>query len=102
MAILTQYSKIVLWGLPPYAIYVIKKLDILTNKNIFLVDISESAQCVTIMEKKIFAPSIIDKHGIEAVIVLPSDYHTSIKATVEIEYPKVKKVFNIANLIDSI
>ncbi|HHT9158327.1 MAG TPA: B12-binding domain-containing radical SAM protein [Candidatus Brocadiaceae bacterium] len=100
--ILCQYQKIVFWGMAAYAVEVIKKFDILLDDNIYLVDISKSMQMANIMGKKILQPNIINEQGITAVIVLPSDYYTNIKASVAAEYSGVEKVFNMANLIGSI
>ncbi|MCX5813461.1 MAG: radical SAM protein [Proteobacteria bacterium] len=99
-AILAQYSKVALWGMAAYAVNVIKKFTVLANENIYLIDISESAQHATILGKKIFSPAVINAQGIQAVVALPSDYYTNIKATVAVEHPGVKRVFNMANLID--
>jgi len=101
VTILALYSKVALWGMAAYAVDVIKKLDILANENVYLIDISESTQHATIMGKEIFAPSVINAHDIKAVVVLPSDFYTNIKATVAVEYPCIKRVFNMANLIDN-
>ena len=100
--ILCQYQKIAFWGIAAYAVEVIKKLDVLLDDNIYLVDISKSTQRANISGKNIFTPNIINEQGITAVIVLPSDYYTNIKASVAAEYSGVKKVFNMANLIGSI
>jgi len=97
--ILARYSKVALWGMAAYAVDVIKTFGILDDENIYLIDISESAQQTTIRGKKIFPPSIINTDGIQAVVALPSDYYTNIKATVAVEHPQVRKVFNMANLI---
>lgn len=97
--ILTQYGSIALWGMAAYAVDVIKTLHILHNEHIYLVDISESARHTTIAGKIISPPAIINERGIQAIVALPSDYYTNIKATVAVEHPRVRKVFNMANLI---
>lgn len=97
--LLKSHDKIGLWGMAAYAVDAISKMKILSKNNIYLIDISETAQNTLICGKPVHSPDIISAEMIDAIIVLPADYYTNIKSTTKSKYPSVRNIFNISNLI---
>jgi anaerobic magnesium-protoporphyrin IX monomethyl ester cyclase len=97
--LLISYGKIGIWGMGEHVITILKNSDILENKMIFPIDISLSKQGNSLFERKVFSPDIINNEDIECVIVAVAMHIGSIGSQIKVQFPNVKKIVDISNMI---
>lgn len=98
--LLEKYKKISLWGMTFPVMDLIKESKVLPNKNVFLVDISESKSKTNICKKTISTPEIIRKENIKVVIVGVPPHFAQIFSQAKENYTKVEKIIDICSLTE--
>lgn len=99
--LLERYNQLAIWGINYHTADLFKKSNILNNTNIYPVDISEVKKKMDLYGKKVNSPEIINTKNIEIVIVPIPAYINEITGKIKTNYPNVKKVIDICELIDS-
>lgn len=96
--LLKEHKKIVFWGINSYFYSLSEKLDI-SSENIFYVDKSDVRIGVKVAGKKILSPQTIKDQNIPCIIISVPQYFTSIRKAIQDEYPEVKKIISISDLL---
>lgn len=100
--LLKTYKKVAIWGMGEHIITILRNSDILDNTNIYPVDISVSKQGNSLFGKEVYPPEIIKKENIDCIIVAVAMHFGSIKSQINVQYPNVKQILDISNLIQSL
>ena len=74
-------------------------LPAVQSANAYLIDNSRIKQGGVIEGKEIHAPAILDALSIDTVVIPVVSYVTTIEKQIRAEYPHVKEVINILDLI---
>ncbi len=98
--VLGYKKNIALWGMNLNANDLINKVALLQHEHVHLVDISQVAQKTRIANKKVHSPAIIGEKQIEMVIVCIPHHFAGICNRIAKEYPEIKAVINIIDLLD--
>jgi radical SAM superfamily enzyme YgiQ (UPF0313 family) len=97
--LLKKHGKIAVWGMTAHAVDVFKHSSLLSDSNIFPIDICNSKQTDDFYGTRVNSPDIISKEDIKTVVVT-APYHISyIEAQIETGYKNVKNIINISSLI---
>lgn len=99
--LLERFGKVAVWGMSDHIVTVFRHSQIMQNKKIFPVDISDTKQGHSLFGNEVFSPEIIDKEQIETVIVAAAMHIGIIESQIRVQFPHVKTVIDISNLIGS-
>jgi len=97
--ILKKYCSVGVWGINSHATDLVENSNILSDKKVFLIDISETAQKMLISGKKVNSPNIIKDKDLKAVVVFLPHHFVGIEERIRKEYSGGVKVVNIIELI---
>ncbi|MBF0299047.1 MAG: cobalamin-dependent protein [Oligoflexia bacterium] len=101
LELLKEHGKIATWGVNYHTVDLYKNSQILKHNNIFPIDISETKRKMDLYGKEINSPEIINKEGIEVVIVSIPEYYRQIDQQIKSNFKNVKKVIDICGLVNS-
>jgi len=93
------YGKIAFWGINSYFYSLSEKLNINSHDQIFYVDKSDVRCGLEVSDHIVQPPEIINEEKIKCVVVSVVQYFASLKKPIEDEYPQVKKVLSISELL---
>lgn len=96
-----KYHKIAFWGINDYFADLSRYLDTIKQDSAYYVDTSQMKKGMSICNKVIFSPEIINEEGIEAVIIPPIAFYTSIYQQIIEKHKNVKAVFSILDIVDT-
>lgn len=97
--ILLQKNRIAFWGINDYFANMLPDLPAVHSERAYLVDNSRIKQGSIVEGKMIYSPEILDELMIDTVIIPVVSYVTTIEKQIQAEYPDVKNVINILDLI---
>ena len=97
--ILSQKNRIAFWGINDYFANMLPDLPAVHSERAYLVDNSRIKQGSIVEGKMIYSPEILDELMIDTVIIPVVSYVTTIEKQIQAEYPDVKNVINILDLI---
>ena len=100
--LLTEKGRVAFWGINDYFANMLPDLPAVQSERAYLIDNSRIKQGGIVEGKKIHAPAILDELGIDTVIIPVVSYVTTIEKQIRAEYPHVKEVINILDLIQPI
>ena len=100
--LLTEKGRVAFWGINDYFVNMLPDLPAVQSERAYLIDNSRIKQGGIVEGKKIHAPAILDELGIDTVIIPVVSYVTTIEKQIRAEYPHVKEVINILDLIQPI
>lgn len=93
-----KHKNIAFWGINSYFYSLSDKLK-LKHENLYYVDKSDVRIGLNIAENKIMPASIIAEKNIDCIIVSVPMYYASIKKAIQDEFPQVKKIISISELL---
>ena len=99
MQLLERKGRIAFWGINDYFANMLPNLPAVQSANAYLIDNSRIKQGGVIEGKEIHAPAILDALSIDTVVIPVVSYVTTIEKQIRAEYPHVKEVINILDLI---
>ena len=99
MHLLERKGRIAFWGINDYFANMLPNLPAVQSPNAYLIDNSRIKQGGIIEGKEIHAPAILDTLSIDTVVIPVVFYVTIIEKQIRAEYPHVKEVINILDLI---
>lgn len=98
--LLQEYDRIAFWGINDYFYDLSSHLKSVADDDVvYYVDISRSKQGSTVNNKKIYSPEIVSQQEIKLIIVPAISFFTMIEQQIKDEFPNVKHVINILDLI---
>lgn len=96
--ILDKYERCAIWGINDKVMALILQSKVLQKKNIYLVDISEIKRNISVADKQIYSPQIINNEFINFVIVGVPFLYSNIELQIRNEYPQVDYIVDICKL----
>lgn len=97
--LLRRYRKIAIWAINVHVNDLINQSRVIQREEIYLIDISNIKQRIRINGKQVYSTEIIEKEGIDCVIVGVSAYKRQIESRVKEQFPAVESVLDIGSLI---
>lgn len=97
--ILEQEGRVAFWGINDYFANMLPDLPVLRSEDTYLIDNSRIKQGSMVEGKVIHAPQILDDLSIDTVIIPVISYVTTIEKQIRSEYPHVKHIINILDMI---
>lgn len=97
--LLHKYKKIAFWGVNDYFATMIPMLSVMKKPGIYLIDNSRIKQGSVIERLIIRSPNVLMEEEIEVVIVPVVAYWSMIEKQIQDDYPHVKTIFNIIDLV---
>lgn len=97
--LLTEKGRVAFWGINDYFANMLPNLPAVQSANAYLIDNSRIKQGGIVEGKEIHAPAILDELSIDTVVIPVVSYVTTIEKQILAEYPHVKEVINILDLI---
>lgn len=101
-ALCEEYGKIAVWGCNYHTTKVFESVPELQKDTVYPIDVSEIKQQLRIGGRKVNAADIIGKEGIECVVIAIPAYYNQIELQIKYQYPEVKRVIDICDLLRSI
>lgn len=98
-ALLSNYGQVAFWGINDYFGDLSSHLKLSAKDDVYYVDISHMKQGSIMDNKEIYPPEIIKQKKIKLVIVPVPSVFTMIEEQIRNEFPDVKRVINILDLI---
>jgi hypothetical protein len=97
--LLDTHRKLAVWGVNYHTMDLVGGSAVLRDPNVHLIDISETKQRLTVSDKRINSPDIIEREGIQAVVVAVPARSTQIAAQVRSQHPGVQEIIDIRTLV---
>ncbi|GHV47003.1 hypothetical protein FACS1894204_09760 [Synergistales bacterium] len=94
-----EYGSMAFWSINDYFANLALELGVLTSEDIYFVDISSMKQGSELVGKLIQSPKIIELKNIPVVVIPAISMFTMIKTDIEENFPCVRKVLSIADLV---
>jgi len=98
--LLEEHRRLAVWGINYHTVDLFKKSDVLTNTEIYPIEISNVKRKMDLYGKKINPPEIINTKNIEVVIVPIPAYINEITGRIKTDYKNVKKVIDVCELVN--
>lgn len=98
--LLAKYGKVAVWGMTVTIMDLFGRSEMLHDRNVFPVDISESKRKTDLYGKKIYAPDVLDKEGITVVVIAVPSHAGQISCQVRDNHPNVTRIIDICQLVD--
>lgn len=93
-----EYGKLAVWGVNYHTFRLFDSIEELNQDMVFPIDVSEIKQELVLNRRKVCGPSVIDREGIEAVVIAIPAYYNQIELQIQYQYPRVKRVIDICDL----
>lgn len=101
--ILDRFGKIAIWPRTISTYNMLKSIEYLQSKNVYIVDKSPLKQKSIILGKKTFSPDIINEEQIPCVIInIPTNVEGEIEREIHRKYPNVKHIWMARELLNKI
>jgi len=94
-----EYNNIAIWGVNYHTFRLFDKIEQLNTNAVYPVDISEIKQELVLNKRKVNSSAIINEKEINTVIIAIPAYFNQIELQIQYQYPKVKNVIDICDLI---
>ncbi|MBI2053927.1 MAG: hypothetical protein HYT36_01145, partial [Candidatus Staskawiczbacteria bacterium] len=98
--LLRKYGKVAIWGMTFPVMNLFSQLNILNDRNVFAVDISESKRQMDLCGKKIYSPDVLNKENIKVVVIAVPFFGSQISCQVKENHPGVSEIIDICKLVD--
>jgi hypothetical protein len=90
---------IAFWGMIDYFVEMVSELEVLKDTRLFFIDKAVPKQGTTLMDRTIYAPAILNQKNIPLVVVMVLASFEAIQEEIAVNYPSVKRVISIADLL---
>jgi len=97
--LVAKYGKIAFWGINSYFYALAGKLGPYPEDAVLYVDKSDVRRAVRLSGHVIQPPEVIAAQGVRCVVVSVPQYFAGLKEPIEAEYPGVREVLSIADLL---
>lgn len=97
--LIDQDLKIAVWGVNRIIFDLFDSVPCLLHKNIFPIDSSEAKQQIKLNGKSVYPPAVIEQENLDAIIIPIPAYFNTISLQIKYQYPNVKKVIDIGDMI---
>lgn len=94
-----KYGKIAVWGVNYHTFKIFDAVEELNRDCVFPIDVSHIKQELILNKRKVNSPAVIKDEKIDAVVIAIPAYYNQIELQIHYQYPEVKKVIDICDLI---
>ena len=94
-----KYEKIAVWGCNYHTTKVFESVTELQRDSVYPIDVSQIKQQLYIGGRKVNSAEIINEKKIECVVIAIPAYYNQIELQIKYQYPGVKKVLDICDLL---
>lgn len=98
--LLETYTKIAFWGMNQYFLKIIEFMPMEICEKLYFIDLSKVKQGTVIQRRVVSSPGVLRDEKIECVIIAVVYLFGTIKIQIESEYPNVKRIINLSELIN--
>lgn len=99
MIMLKDYGKICFWGVNSFFYDFANKMPFNDSSRLYFVDKSDIRWGIKILGKKVQPTDVINTEKIDCVIVAVPQYYTNLAPTIAAEYPHLKKIVSIIDIL---
>lgn len=97
--LLRHFGKVAVWGVNYHTSDLFRQSRVLHNPNVFPVDISGTKRLMDLHGKRIHPPIVIEKEGIQAVVIAIPAYVSQISSQVRNDHRNVSEIIDICRLV---
>lgn len=95
-----EYEKIAVWGCNYHTTKVFESIQELQKDTVYPIDVSQIKQQLYIGGRKVNPAEVINTENIECVVIAIPAYYNQIELQIKYQYPRVKKVVDICDLLE--